>query len=112
MGRSIPSFRHLIEIERLNWSGFKKGLPTKNDREAFDAIFENAILYTSYLSHANRSVPLEPMMMGALFYNYKTLLKLCKEEDNMIEESIGQKLVGLEREKSFIKALFDKTCER
>ena len=24
MGRSIPSFRQLIEIERLNWSEFKK----------------------------------------------------------------------------------------
>ena len=111
MGRSIPSFRHLIEIERLNWYEFKKGLSTKNDKEAFNTIFENAKLYTQYLSNANRPIPIEPIMMGALFHNYKTLLKLCKE-DNVNEESIKQKLVLLEREKPFAKTLFDKTCER
>jgi hypothetical protein len=63
MGLSIPSFRQLIEIERLNWSEFKKGLPTKNDKEAFNIIFENAILYTQYLSNANRPIPVEPIMM-------------------------------------------------
>ena len=49
MGRSIPSFRHLIEIERLNWSEFKKELSSKNDKEAFNTIFENAKLYTQYI---------------------------------------------------------------
>ena len=110
MGRSIPSFRHLIEIERLNWCKFKKGLPTKNDKVAFDAIFENAKLYTQYLSNANRPVPYEPIVMGALFHNYKTLLRLCKDE-NVTEDSIKQKLVLLEREKPLTKILFDKTCE-
>jgi hypothetical protein len=50
--------------------------------------------------------------MGALFHNYKTLLKLCKEKVNVTEESIKQKLVVLGREKPLAKALFDKTCER
>ena len=112
MGRSIPSFRHLIEIERLNWSEFRKGLPSKDEKEAFNTIFENAKLYTQYLSNANRPIPIEPIMMGALFHNYKTLLKLCKEEDNVTEESIEQKLVVLDKEKPLAKALFDKTCER
>lgn len=111
MGRSIPSFRHLIEIERLNWSGFKKELPSKNEKEAFNIIFENAKLYTQYLSNANRPVPFEPIVMGALFHNYKTLLKLCKE-DNESEDSIKRKVVTLEREKPWTKMLFDKTCGR
>ena len=72
MGRSIPSFRHLIEIERSNWSDFKKELSTKKEKVAFDIIFENARLYTQYLSNANRPIPIEPIMMGALFHNYKT----------------------------------------
>ncbi|WP_458718740.1 hypothetical protein [Candidatus Nitrosocosmicus sp. R] len=112
MGRSIPSFRHLIELERLNWSEFRKGLPSKDEKETFNSIFENAKLYTQYLSNANRPIPIEPIMRGALFHNYKTLLKLCKEEDNVTEESIEQKLVVLEREKPLVKALFDNTCER
>jgi len=69
MGRSIPSFRHLIEIEHLNWSEFKKELSTKNEKEAFNTIFENAKLYTQYLSNANRPNPIEPIMMDFLFHN-------------------------------------------
>jgi hypothetical protein len=111
MGRSIPSFRYLIEIERLNWSEFKKELPSKKDKEAFDTIFENAKLYTQYLSNANRPVPIEPIMMGALFHNYKTLLKL-NGESNLSEHSIMKKVATMEREKPLAKAMFDKTCER
>ena len=105
MGRSIPSFRQLIEIERLNWSEFKKELPTKNEKEAFNTIFENAKLYTQYLSNANRPIPIEPIMMGALFHNYKTLLKLCKEEDNVTEESIEQKLVVLDKRETLSQSV-------
>src|SRR6185436_925470 len=111
MGRSIPSFRHLIEIERSNWSEFKKKLPTKDDKQAFDIIFENAKLYSQYLSNANRPVPIEPIMMGALFHNYKTLLKL-NNESHLGEDLILKKVAELEREKPLAKMLFDKTCER
>ena len=75
-------------------------------------MFENAKLYTQYLSNTNRPLPIEPIMMGALFHNYKILLKLCKEEINVTEESINQKLVVLDKEKPVAKTLFDKTCER
>jgi hypothetical protein len=111
MGRSIPSFRHLIEIEKLNWSEFKIELLTKNDKEAFNTIFENAKLYTQYLSNANRPVPIEPIMMGALFHNFKTLLNL-NSENKLSEDSIERKIAELEREKPLAKMLFDKTCER
>src|SRR6187431_800126 len=110
MGRSIPSFRHLIEIERSNWSEFKKELLSK-DKQAFNTIFENAKLYTQYLSNANRPVPIEPIMMGALFHNYKTLLKL-NNESHLGEDLILKKVAELEREKPLAKMLFDKTCER
>ena len=46
MGRSIPSFRQLIDIERMNWSEFRKELSSKSNKKAFDLIFENAKLYT------------------------------------------------------------------
>lgn len=111
MGRSIPSFRHLIEIERSNWSEFKKALPSKKEKRAFDTIFENARLYTQYLSNANRPIPLEPILIGALFHNYKTLLKI-NNESKLSEDLILKKAAVLEGEKPFVKTLFDKTCER
>ena len=110
MGRSIPSFRHLIEIERLNWSEFKKELPSK-DKQAFNMIFENAKLYTQYLSNANRPIPVEPILMGDLFHNYKTLLKL-NNESRLSEDKILEEVAVLEREKPLAKGLFDNTCER
>jgi hypothetical protein len=112
MGRSIPSFRYLIEIERLNWSEFRKELPSKKDKEAFNTIFEYATLYSQYLSNANRPIPIEPIMMGALFHNYKTLLKLCKEEVSVTGETTKQILTNMEKEKLLTKTLLDKTCER
>ena len=111
MGRSIPSFRQLIEIERLNWSEFKKKLHTKDEKQAFNTVFENARLYSQYLSNANRPVPIEPIMMGALFHNYKTLLKLnC--ESRLSEALILKKVSELDVEKPIVKTLFDKTCEK
>ena len=95
----------------MNWSKFRKGLPSKDESEAFDTIFENPTLYTQYLSDANRPISIEPIMMGALFHNYKALLKLNKES-KLNEGSTKQKIATLEREKPVAKALFNKTCER
>jgi hypothetical protein len=80
MGRSIPSFRQLLEFERLNWSSFKKLLPTKKDKQEFDKMFDNVSLYTSYLGNASSPVPLESIFMGAIFHNYKQILQITKED--------------------------------
>ena len=79
MGRSIPSFRQLTDIENLNWPEFKKELPSTEDKQAFDLIFENVVLYTTYLSHANNSIPLDSIIIGTLFHNYKALSELMKK---------------------------------
>jgi hypothetical protein len=44
MGRSILSFRQLLEIEKLNWSSFKKSLSTKKDKQEFGKMFDNVRL--------------------------------------------------------------------
>ena len=78
MGRTIPSFRQLLEIDKLDWSSFKKLLPSKKDKQAFDMVFENARLYTSYLGNASNPIVLEFIIMGSLFHNYKQLLQTSK----------------------------------
>ncbi len=119
MGRTIPSFRQLLEIEKLSWSCFKKELPTKIDKKAFDKLFENAELYASYLSNAVNPIPLESVMMGALFHNYKTLLEIHKEKaaewgnlnNDITTESEPQLQLSTDN-KPHGKILFDKTCEK
>jgi hypothetical protein len=85
MGRTIPSFRQLLEIERLDWSDFKKSLPAKKDKQSFDDIFDNAKLYTSYLSNAVNPIVFESVMMGHLFRNYKALLAISKGEGEGVD---------------------------
>jgi hypothetical protein len=119
MGRTIPSFRQLLEIERLSWSRFKKELPTKLDKKAFDTIFENAELYASYLSNAVNPIPLECVIIGSLFHNYKTLLAIDKKKENEgdifcndIARENELKLTLLNDNKPHGKRLFDRTCEK
>jgi len=73
MGRSIPSFRQLLEIEKLNWSTFKKMLPTKKDKQEFDKVWDNVKLYISYLGNVSNPVVLESFFLGAIFHQYTTL---------------------------------------
>ncbi len=110
MGRTIPSFRQLIEIEKLDWSDFKKSLPTKKDRKAFDEIFENAKLYTSYLSNAVNPIVFESIIMGHLFRNYKALLESIKEDIN--KDVITNETKSLTENKPHGKILFDRTCKK
>ena len=112
MGRTIPSFRQLLEIEKLGWSDFKKSLPTKKDKQAFDEIFESAKLYTSYLSNAVNPIVFESVVMGALFHNYKALLEVGKENDEVNEDIITNELKLLNENKPHGKILFDRTCKK
>ncbi len=119
MGRTTPSFRQLLEIERLSWSGFKKVFPTKLDKKAFNGIFENTELYTYYLSNAVNPIPLESVVMGSLFHNYKTLLAICREkekEEYIFCEDITReselKLKSLDDNKPHGKLLLYRTCEK
>ena len=88
MGRPIPSSRRqVLEIEKLKWSSFKRLLPTKEDKQEFDKVFDNVVLYTSYLVNASNSIPLESVFMDAIFHNYKLILQIIRE-DTTIDERI------------------------
>lgn len=113
MGRTIPSFRQLLEIEKLDWSTFKKLLPLKKDKREFDMIFENAKLYTYYLGNAANPIVFESIIMGNLFHNYKTLLQYSKGNNKIDENSIkGKELTLLTENKPQGKILFDRTCKK
>jgi hypothetical protein len=106
MGQTIPSFRQLLEIEKLNWSTFKKQLSTKKDKQAFDEIFENAKLYTSYLGNASNPIVLESIIMGSLFHNYKVLMHENKEDNTVNRDSLKEGLLSLLDTKPEGKILF------
>ena len=112
MGRTIPSFRQLLEIEKLDWSIFKKQLPTKKDKQAFDMIFENARLYTAYLGNAVNPVVFESVIMGSIFHNYKELLLHSKKGIKVNEDSLKEEIESLTENNPEGKKLFDRTCKK
>jgi hypothetical protein len=110
VGRSIPSFRQLIEIEKTVWSEFKKELKTKDAKKTFDSLFDNAKLYTPYLSSADRPISIEPIMMGMILHHYKTLVDI--ENRNTSNESIVKEIVTSQIYKPHSKELFEKTYDK
>jgi hypothetical protein len=81
-------------------------LPTKKDKQAFDMVFENACLYTSYLGNASNPIVLESIIMGSIFYNYRQLLQTSKEYDKGNENSLKEELISLINNKPEGKILF------
>jgi hypothetical protein len=91
---------------------FKKLLPTKKDKQAFDMIFENARLYTAYLGNAVNPVVFESVIMGAIFHNYKELLLHSKKVIKVNEGSSKEEIELLTENNPEGKKLFDRTCKK
>jgi hypothetical protein len=97
VGRSIPSFRMLIDIERLEWTDFKRELG-KKDKQIFNKLFLIPKLYCHALSSLSNPITIEPMILSILFNNFKSMNQIRKEvlyrctkfESDVIEEKIFQ----------------------
>jgi hypothetical protein len=77
MGRTIPSFRILLDIEKSSWSSFRKYL-NRNDRKTFDILFYIPKLYCHSLSNLSKSIIIESILMINLFYSFKILKIMLK----------------------------------
>jgi len=67
MGRTIPSFRLALEMEKHDWKPFRNELD-KSDRKQFDEMFDIPRLYTSACSYAVQPVRLCPILMSILHH--------------------------------------------
>src|SRR5829696_2965810 len=89
MGRTIPSFRMVIEKERKEWKPFRNALD-KKERKDFDEMWDIAKLYVSICSNSAQLVPLQPIIISILFHHHKEL----KECMRQVEEIRGDKKVN------------------
>src|SRR5215207_5691190 len=86
MGRTIPSFRNVLAIEKAEWKPFRNALD-KSERKDFDDMFDIPRLYLSACSNSVQLVPLHPIIMSILFHHYKELIQLISEVEQMEEET-------------------------
>jgi hypothetical protein len=89
MGRTIPSFRIALGMEKEDWKPFRNALD-KKDRKEFDDMFDIPRFYISACSNSVQYVRLHPIMMSILLYHYKQLTK-CINDVEQIESIVNNK---------------------
>lgn len=78
MGRTVMPFSFVLEAEHGRWKEFRKGL-SKEDKEAFDRLFDRAKLHTSAGVYMAHSWPMETIF-----------LSICLEHEKMLGEILGR----------------------
>lgn len=75
MGRTVPSFRMVIQGFGWEWNGFKKALRGM-DKTAFDAIMDHARRHAEAGTNMPNPNPFEPIVMAILVEHEKEIRKL------------------------------------
>jgi hypothetical protein len=82
MGRTIPSFRIALDMEKEEWKPFRNALD-KSERKEFDDMFDIPRLYLTACSNSVQLVPLHPIIMSILFHHYKELTEIISEVEQI-----------------------------
>ena len=75
MGRTVPTFRNIIESFGWGWNDFKRAL-RELDRDAFDELMNHARRHAASGSYMSNPNPFEPVVMSILVEHEKTLRKI------------------------------------
>ena len=78
MGKTVPSYRVVLEYEKQRWTGFTKALQ-QQDKEKFEQLMNICKNYASAASNATRPVLFEAMAMTILLDQQKTIKHLQKK---------------------------------
>ncbi len=89
MGRTMPSFRIALAMEKEDWKPFRNALD-KSDRKKFDEMWELPKWYISACSNSIQYVRLHPILMSILLYHYKQLTQ-CISEVERIEAKVNSR---------------------
>jgi hypothetical protein len=89
MGRTIPSFRIALPMEKEDWKPFRNALD-KSDQKKFDEMFDLAKFYISACSNSIQYVRLHSILMSTLLYDFKQLTE-CISEVEQIETKVNSK---------------------
>jgi hypothetical protein len=92
MGRTIPSFRLALEMEKAEWKPFRNALD-RSDGKKFDEMFDVPRLYASACSYAVQPIRLYPILMSILLYCFRQLVECAKQVKQMMA------VIGIRKEK-------------
>jgi hypothetical protein len=75
MGRTLPSFRIVVESFGIEWNEFKRALRDM-DRQAFEELINHARRHAEAGTNMPNPNPFEPIVMSILVEHEKELRKL------------------------------------
>jgi hypothetical protein len=82
MGRTVPSFRNVLEMEKHEWKPFRNAVD-KSERNSFDEMWDIPKLYLAACSNSVQLVPLHPIIISIVFHHYKELVECSKQIEQM-----------------------------
>jgi hypothetical protein len=72
MGRTVPTFRQLIEDAMARWSKFRRAL-RREDQEYFDRVFRHVRSYTQAATYQASDNPMEAILLSIALDQEKRL---------------------------------------
>ncbi|MGQ9551531.1 MAG: hypothetical protein ACUVUE_03800 [Candidatus Bathycorpusculaceae bacterium] len=82
MGRTVPSYRQVLEAEITRWEGFRKALRGR-ELEAFDEMMNACRVYASAAGMATRPILAEAMFMSILLGQQMKLIETRESLDRL-----------------------------
>ena len=99
MGRTVVSIVQAFHQEQESWRKFRRAL-TRDDRDAFDRLFEHARRHAAEASYVARPTPFEAVVMAVLLEQEKALAeirgRLDKLEASRLDKLVPSGVEGLE----------------
>jgi hypothetical protein len=93
MGKTVPSYRMVLEDEIDRWKGFREALPSEEEREAFEELMDMCRSYAMAGSNATNPIVFEPMAMSILLAQQQKLRNLeCKLNEVLLIKIYAQEI--------------------
>ena len=83
MGRTVPTFRNMIDLFELEWNDYKRAL-RKNDKKIFEKLLNHARKHGASGTNMVNPNPFEPIVISILIEQEKTIRSLNKKSDDNI----------------------------
>lgn len=77
MGRTVPTYRSVLEGVSQQWRDFRRAL-RREDREAFDSLVVKARMHSSAATYAVSLDPVESIILSMLLEHEKELMRLSR----------------------------------
>lgn len=103
MGRSIPSFRILIDIERSEWRTFGEKLSNRQDKGYLNKLFFIPELYCHSLSNLSNPIIIESILLSVIFQGFKEIDKLSSDFNICLSDRKNVDFTSQQNTKSWSK---------